>query len=89
MKGHCIECNKFYVRLDKHNKYKHGEPTQHYGGEMDVTEQEQNSTQSYENSQEMTRGSWPFYFFLLENFLQRKDAICCKDEREPIEKKRV
>ena len=85
MKGHCIECNKFYVRLDKHIKYKHGEPPQHYGGQMDAMDQDPQSIQSQEDSQEMTRGSWPFYFFLPENFLRRKDATRCADEREPID----
>ena len=85
MKGHCIECNKFYVRLDKHIKYKHGEPPQHYGGQMDAMDQDPQSIQSQEDSQEMTRGSWPFYFFLPENFLRRKDATRRADEREPID----
>ena len=28
---------------------------------------------------------WPFYFFLPKNFLRRKDATRCADEREPID----
>ena len=74
MKGHCIECNKFYVRLDKHNKYKHGELPQHYGGQMETMDQEQEFYQSEDDSQEMTCSSWPFYFFLPEDFLRRKDT---------------
>ena len=27
MKGYCYKCNKDYVRLDKHEKYKHNEHT--------------------------------------------------------------
>ena len=75
MKGYCHKCNKEYVRLDKHEKYKHNEHTKlksmfnnvarlEKAGKGQKRLEEDTTTRPEEARQEKTISeTYPNYFF--------------------------
>ena len=93
MKGYCYQCNKEYVRLDKHKKYKHNTLTNFKSIPNNVTRlentgkgqkrlEEDTSSRSEEASREeaISKG-YPNYFFESE----KKLKIRHPDDRVPVD----
>ena len=93
MKGYCHKCNKEYVRLDKHEKYKHNEHTKSKSIPNDVArlekagkgqkrlEEDATTRPEEARQEEAISEAYPHYFFESE----RKVKIRPPNERVPIE----
>ena len=88
MKGICNICrnDRFYNRLDMHQKNMHGNSTHQFGKGYEsnsVIKDDEEKHQSKGN--EEVKKPLPFYFFINEKFLNDKKAILPPHEREAID----